>query len=280
MKQLLKRAARSLAAKPYIGPVVRFGIAIVRFPTLVHRHNVFVNQQLPQLLDTISEIQHRQARLDGDEQNFLRTAPATLRQLTLELAHVRRELKAAGLERGIDTAPLASAVGRWEGAPLRVNLGCGSTPKHDYVNVDTRPFPGVDVTTRLDQLPFQQESVHEFFSSHLLERFAPDFLRRTLLPHFFRLLAAKGHFHAVVSDMDAVIQNYAEGARTGDELRDAIFGVPIDGHDSRRNIFTAQSLSALLEGAGFVNVRVLAQGRQNGKDYELEIVAEKGAAKL
>ena len=203
----------------------------------------------------------------------------TLRQLTLDLAQLRRQLKAAGIERSIDAMPPAIAGDRWEGAPLRVNLGCGSTPKPGYVNVDTRSFPGVEVTTEFDSLPFQQGSVHELFSSHLLERFAPDHLRRTLLPYFFRLLAADGRFHAVVSDMDAMIRNYADGGRSGDELRDAIFGMPTHGHDSRRNMFNAATLSSLLEGVGFVNVRVLAQGRQNGKDYELEIIAEKGSIK-
>jgi hypothetical protein len=40
-------------------------------------------------------------------------------------------------------------------------------------------------------------------------------------------------------------------------------------------LYTPDSLSALLQGAGFRSVRVMTQGRRNGLFYEFEIAADK-----
>jgi predicted SAM-dependent methyltransferase len=279
MKPFLKRAARNLSTKPVIGRLVRIAIAFVRFPDLNHRHNVFVTHQLPQLLDTLSEINHRQSRLDAEQNSFVRTAPSTLRQLTLDIAQLRSALNALNRGQDLVAAPRAASVGTWGTESLRVNLGCGSSPLPGYVNVDRQPFPGVDaVVTDVADLPFKEGTVQEFFSSHFLEHFAPDRLRRSLLPSFLQLLAPGGRFRAIVSDMDAMVRQYAAGERSPEDLRDAIFGAPQPDSDPRRNIFTAKLLAQLLESAGFVNIKVLAEGRQNGMGYELEIVAEKRLA--
>jgi hypothetical protein len=57
---------------------------------------------------------------------------------------------------------------------LRLNLGCGRSPRAGWVNLDIAPLPGVDVVADLDRcrtqpLPFPDDSASEFHLAHVLE---------------------------------------------------------------------------------------------------------------
>lgn len=57
---------------------------------------------------------------------------------------------------------------------LKLNLGCGRWPIAGCVNVDVVALPGVDVVADLERcatqpLPFDDDSVDEFFMSHVIE---------------------------------------------------------------------------------------------------------------
>ena len=56
----------------------------------------------------------------------------------------------------------------------RLHLGCGTTIRPGWVNLDRSKLPGVDVVADLDAcarkpLPFADDSIEEFFASHVLE---------------------------------------------------------------------------------------------------------------
>ena len=54
----------------------------------------------------------------------------------------------------------------------------------DYVNIDMRELPGVDVVAPIDQLPFDDGTVAEIHSAHVLEHFPQEDLQRRLLPYW------------------------------------------------------------------------------------------------
>lgn len=68
---------------------------------------------------------------------------------------------------------------RHRGAPSadglqRLHLGCGGDVRKDWINLDSRPLPGVDVVADLDAcrrkpLPFAADSIDEFMGNHILE---------------------------------------------------------------------------------------------------------------
>lgn len=56
----------------------------------------------------------------------------------------------------------------------RLHLGCGRTILKDWINLDFVALKGVDVVANLDTcaevpLPFEDNSIEEFFGSHLIE---------------------------------------------------------------------------------------------------------------
>lgn len=185
--------------------------------------------------------------------------------------HERRPV--AALEsRVLNPAKLEAARGN-----LRLNLGCGHVVRPEYVNLDARPLEHVDVVADVRDLPFEPGSVSEIYAAHLLEHFPVEELKRVVLPHWISRLAPGGRLVAVVPDAQTMIAEYAAGRFSFDDLREVTFGDQEYEGDFHYNMFTKESLSELLEGAGLEHVTVTAAARRNGVCYEMEIVAGKPA---
>lgn len=158
---------------------------------------------------------------------------------------------------------------------LRLNLGCGHIALDGYLNVDRRALPGVDIVSEVDELPFKSGELTEIFSAHLLEHFPQEQLVRELLPYWCGLLKPGGEFHAVVPDAQAMIKNYVDGGYPYAYLREVTFGGQDYDGDFHFNMFTPDSLSAILKDVGFVDISVIETGRRNGNCYEFEISAKR-----
>jgi hypothetical protein len=158
-----------------------------------------------------------------------------------------------------------------EGA--RLNLGCGHVPLNGYLNIDMRELPGVDIAAQLDNLPFEASSVKEIFSSHVLEHFTREHLRRDLLPYWRGLLQSGGVFRAIAPDGEAMVAALASGAMSFDDFREVLLGGQEYDGDFHYDFFSPGSLTELLAASGFVNVEIVAKARRNGKCFEFEITA-------
>jgi hypothetical protein len=158
---------------------------------------------------------------------------------------------------------------------LKLNLGCGHIPLEEYVNVDRRELPGVDVVADVEDLPCEEGGVLEISSAHLLEHFPQEMLRRRLLPFWRTLLMPGGVFRAVVPDGEAMLTGVAAGSYSFSNFREVLFGAQDYDGDFHFNLFTPDSLCGLLEDAGFKEIHVNARARPNGKCFEFEVSAVK-----
>jgi hypothetical protein len=70
-----------------------------------------------------------------------------------------------------------------------------------------------------------------------------------------------------------MLDAYAEGRYSLEDLRLATFGAQEYGGDTHFNMLTPASLTALLERAGFSAVTVKEKGRRNGACFEMEVEA-------
>ncbi len=159
-----------------------------------------------------------------------------------------------------------------------VNLGAGHIALDGFINVDMRELPGIDVIAPIDELPFAPASLAEIFSSHTLEHFPEEQLRRHLLPYFFGLLQPGGTIRAVVPDLEAMSKAFADGEVTFGVLRSVTYGGQEYEGDFHFTGFTPASLVQLFEGAGFVKARVIDRARQNGDCLECEVSATRPEA--
>lgn len=296
-------------------------------------------RQFPTLLQTLSDLNHRQLVSDNGLDNLRNSVPVALRKLARDLAEVksnhehlaatqtqvaelsmraehrlneagpkleslsrdvshllgrvefvRRELmfemrygattpsdEPDSLEAGIAiVAPEKLAIARRTG--IRLNLGCGHICLEGYLNVDRRRLPGVDIVAEVDDLPFEAGDVTEIHSAHLIEHFPQEQLRRTLLPYWFGLLKPGGDFSAIAPDARAMMTTYLAGEYPFEQLREVTYGSQDYDGDFHYNMLTPESFTKLLEEAGFVNVRIVAENRVNGACKEFEIAARRPRA--
>jgi hypothetical protein len=156
---------------------------------------------------------------------------------------------------------------------LRINLGCGPIPLEGYINVDQRELPGVDVVADAGDLPIEPGTAHEIFSSHLVEHFPQEMLRRNLLPYWKTLLAPGGLFRAIVPDGEAMLTRLAAGTYSFEDFREVLFGSQDYNGDFHLNLLTPDSFTVLLQEAGFTDITVPVKARRNWRCFEFEICA-------
>jgi hypothetical protein len=258
----MKSAVRRLIA-PFARPVWRrIKPRLVQFDQLVKLNDAW-HQHLPALVNataSVGAVAREQARMKREYDSALAELRTAIGQLQPQLAQETRIIAVEKVERA-----------RTTGAKLVL----GDKPSGGYIHVDTRGTHGADIVSPLAALPFAPAEVTEIFACHVLERFTQEELERKLLPHWVSRLTPGGRFRAVATDSKAMIQAAARGELRLDDFRSAVFGQ--DGDAAHRNLFSAESLSALLQAAGMVDVQVIAESRRAGAAYEFEIVARTAA---
>jgi hypothetical protein len=157
----------------------------------------------------------------------------------------------------------------------RINLGCGHIPKEDYINVDMRDLPSVDIVAEVGNLPFDHQSLSEIYSAHLLEHFPEQDLSRRLLPYWFTLLKSGATFRAVIPDWVNMMKNWSEGNFDFNKLKEVTFGGQEYTGDFHFSMFSQEGIIKLLTDTGFINVEVIANSRVNGNCLEMEVKAIK-----
>ena len=322
IKMQLKKIARTMSEWPMIGRFVRVGVVVFRLSGIT----AFQTQQLPALLQTLSDINNRQLTNERDIDNLNKSIPITLRKITRDLIEMQGQLEKTSnsMEQRISetqdqlektsnsvgyllgrvefvrrelmfemrygaTKPLEKGdqlkvkneilspekLAAFRSKRLRLNLGCGNIVLDGYLNVDRRALPGVDIVAEVDDLPFGPGEVDEIFSAHLLEHFPKEQLRREILPYFYNLLKVGGKFQAIVPDGQEMTKRAAALPDYFESFRLVTFGGQDYDGDFHFNMFSPESLSKLLEEAGFKNIAVIERARKNDICYEFELSASK-----
>lgn len=159
------------------------------------------------------------------------------------------------------------------GQHIRVNLGCGEKPWADYINVDFRELPDVDVVAEVQSLPFEPGSLAELASAHLVEHFREHQLRTRILPYWKSLLRPGGALRIICPNWAAMLERLQGGRMSMAEFKLVTFGAQDYAGDDHFAMYTPETLAALLAECGFARAEVLATDRMNGICPEMEVLA-------
>ena len=268
-KQVLKRAAR-----PFARPVLAWLDHRARHAVGPLQHQVDTLQlqfdrTMPIILNQIS------SRLASDR-NHARSFDDLYRRTEFIRREVMFELRYSTPDqhrsvpvsetRILNTTKLAAM-----GEEVRINLGAGHIALDAYLNVDQRALDGIDVVADVHDLPFEKGSLAEIYSTHVLEHFSIEELRRVLLPYWSELLKPGGRFVAVVPDMETMVAECAAGRMSFEDFREVAYGSQEYEGDFHFNGFSQDSLTSLLTEAGLFDVHIRQAGRRNGLCFEMEV---------
>jgi predicted SAM-dependent methyltransferase len=255
-----------------------------------------LNRYLPTVINTIAsqnassretqrQIRASESRLDSLEIGENHHA-ATIAGLQERIEFVRKEILLEKRYAGQAEAPAAGEPARATvsrvtneakvssmAGNLRVNVGAGHLTREDYLNVDTRELPGIDIVADVRDLPFAAEELTEIYSAHLLEHFPVEELRRVILPRWVSLLEDGGKLVSVVPDVETMVAERAAGRLSFDDFVEVMYGGQEYAGDFHFSGFSKDTLATLLEEAGLEDVKVIEEGRRNGACYEMEIEA-------
>lgn len=246
------------------------------------------SRYLPTVINTIAsqnatgrEHERRMAAM-GDRIDRVEATSDQIRAEAAErLEFIRRELmyeqryegEARAATEPVEPSIVNQAKLEAMGDRIRLNVGAGHVAKADYLNVDARELPGIDIVADVRELPFEAEELDEIYSAHVLEHFPTEELRRKILPTWVSLLRDGGTFVAVVPDVATMVRETAGGTMPFDDFIRVMYGDQEYEGDFHFAGYTPESLTDLLEGAGLSDVVVREAGRRNGACFEMEIAA-------
>ena len=94
---------------------------------------------------------------------------------------------------------------------IKLNLGCGSTPFENFINIDIRNLPSVDVVDDVGKLTkFKSNSVDAIYACHVLEHFGRHQYMK-VLERWYSILKDEGILRISVPDIGEVCNQYSKG---------------------------------------------------------------------
>lgn len=170
---------------------------------------------------------------------------------------------------------------------LCIEIGCGNNPRNGFVRCDIKALPHVDYICAADQLPFEDNSVSEVYSRHLIEHLSlPQFLKT--LAEWNRVLKTNGEVYIICPNLLWHLQQIINGTHSsfykknsGENHRywgfGSLFGWQQDEYDTHKFGYYFKLLRDILAEFGFNCIEDLTntgKGFEN-KPWHLEVKAKK-----
>lgn len=167
----------------------------------------------------------------------------------------------------------------------KLNLGCGNNSITGFINIDSRPLPGVDLVCDVfNKLPFEDNSVEMIVGNHILEHIN---YKRTkgVLEEWYRVLHFGGEIRIRVPNLaylgfKIVIKNFLN-LRIDEEVRIVYGGQDYEGN-THFSGFTKSQILSIMKEVGFTDFifpvhdhKITGFLKKSGYGLELEIVAKK-----
>lgn len=170
---------------------------------------------------------------------------------------------------------------------MKLEIGCGKRPRAGYATCDIRDLPQVDYVCPADALPFEDNSIDEIYSRHVVEHFTlKEFLK--VLQEWNRVLKVGGQVYIICPNLLWHLKQVLEGSHeslytktSGQNARywgfGSLFGWQQDEYDVHKFGYYFELLRDILAEFGFTQIEDLTnsgRGLEN-EPWHLEVRAQK-----
>jgi len=135
---------------------------------------------------------------------------------------------------------------------IKLHLGCGTIHKDEYINIDIRNTPAVDMIADIKKLPFENNSVDLIESYHLIEHLKRNEIGK-VLTHWLDILVKGGKLIIECPDFKQDCIDFING---NNNRLNNIFGLQRNEYDFHYFGYTPESLSVLLKNIGFNDITI------------------------
>jgi predicted SAM-dependent methyltransferase len=137
---------------------------------------------------------------------------------------------------------------------VSVHIGSGMINLQGWINIDARQFSHTHVLADDFELRiFTDETIKQFYLCHVLEHFSHNDVIK-ILSTLFEKLQPGGRIIISVPDFSKLVDVFIENGKDIGVIRSALMGGQNYEYNFHRSIFTEQSLSYLLNQAGFNSI--------------------------
>ena len=162
-------------------------------------------------------------------------------------------------------------IERFVPEPNKVELGQGDTPLEGFFHVDIRPLPSTDLVLDLrDPLPFEDESVAEYYSCHFLEHLDRHEIPK-ILGEILRSLVPGGRVKFVFPNLMWAAEALVKHPEWTPSVIEYIYGHQDYSANYHHWGFTPESASRAIKEAGFENI----QFESGPVDHSIHIIGFK-----
>lgn len=160
---------------------------------------------------------------------------------------------------------------------LKIELGGGENPRGEgFLNVDAIPLQTVDIIADIRDLPFENESVDEVFSSAVLKHFNYNEVKE-ILKECFRVLKIGGKIEIIVPDLEEIIKKYQSKNIDFLKFNIWIYGAQSYSYDYHKSCWDFENFKKILTEIGFSKIEKVPYSLK--RDYigcpMLQIIAYK-----
>jgi predicted SAM-dependent methyltransferase len=145
---------------------------------------------------------------------------------------------------------------------MKINLGCGTDILEGYINYDLQN-PQADILGDATSLPFQDNSMDEIFSSHLLEHFDYFEAHRALI-EWRRVLRPEGLLILELPNLLELCRSFVSNPTYNGGPIIGIYGFPwLNGHTHKMG-YSPDQLTWTLKCQGFKDIVMMPTTRYIG----------------
>ncbi len=156
----------------------------------------------------------------------------------------------------------------------RLNVGCGSTKKIGYINIDLVESQSTDLVCSTTELPYQTVTIDSITSIHALEHFGKCEVP-VVLNEWYRVLKDQGSVDLEVPDLEWCVKNWLEN-KSDEWALDTIFGNQNHVGEFHKTGFTKTSITKALELAGFTNIQINDVWSHDQNSYSIKASKDEG----